>query len=136
MASTTPLPRQQRLLQLLQQTDGELSAQELHQRLRAAQQNTGLATVYRGLKLLQQAGLVRCRRLPSGETLYAPRERDEHHLICVHCGHSQALPLCPLASGGLGLGTVLLEGFRPLFHTFEIYGLCSRCQQAEVAVNG
>jgi Fe2+ or Zn2+ uptake regulation protein len=80
MASTIPLPRQQRLLQLLRLAEGELSAQALHHRLRDARQGMGLATVYRGLKLLQ--------------------------------------------------------GFRPLFHTFEIHGLCSRCQQVEVGLDG
>jgi len=122
MASATSFPRQQPLLQLLQQTDGELSAQELHQRLRATRHSTGLATVYRVLKQLQQAGLVRCRKLPSGEAVYAPVDRDEHHLTCVQCGLIQALPICPISSGSLGLGAVLLQGFRPLFHTFEIHG--------------
>jgi Fur family ferric uptake transcriptional regulator len=136
MVSSSPLPRQQRLLQLLQLADGELSAQELHQRLRSTQQGVGLATVYRGLKQLQQAGRVRCRKLPTGETVYAPLERDDHHLTCVQCGSSQALPLCPLSAGSLGLGAVLLQGFKPLFHTFEIHGLCSRCQQGEVGLNG
>jgi Fur family ferric uptake transcriptional regulator len=136
MASATSFPRQQPLLQLLQQTDGELSAQELHQRLRATRHSTGLATVYRVLKQLQQAGLVRCRKLPSGEAVYAPVDRDEHHLTCVKCGHLQALPLCPMSSGSLGLGAVLLQGFRPLFHTFEIHGLCRRCQQHEIAETG
>jgi len=136
MASAIPLPRQQRLLQLLRLAEGELSAQELHQRLRDAQQGTGLATVYRGLKLLQQAGLVRCRKLSSGETVYAPLERDDHHLVCVQCGSSQSLPLCPLGTSSLGLNAVLLQGFRPLFHTFEIHGLCSRCQQVEVGLDG
>ena len=136
MASTIPLPRQQRLLQLLRLAEGELSAQALHQRLRDAQQGTGLATVYRGLKLLQQPGLVRCRKLSSGETVYAPLERDDHHLVCVQCGSSQSLPLYPLGTSSLGLNAVLLQGFRPLFHTFEIHGLCSRCQQVEVGLDG
>ncbi|KKZ10517.1 MAG: hypothetical protein TH68_10605 [Candidatus Synechococcus spongiarum 142] len=131
MDSTIPLPRQQRLLHLLKQAEGELSAQELHRRLRAVQQVTGLATVYRGLKLLLQAGLVRCRKLPSGETVYAPLERDQHHLTCVRCGHSQALPFCPLGTGSLGLMSVMLQGFKPLFHSFSVHGLCPDCQATQ-----
>lgn len=104
--------------------------------VRDARQGMGLATVYRGLKLQQQAGLVRCRKLSSGETVYAPLERDDHHLTCVQCGSRQSLPLCPLGAGSLGLNAALLQGFRPLFHTFEIHGLCSRCQQVEVGLDG
>lgn len=126
-----PGPRQQKLLQLLREADAELSGQELHQHLLADRERHGLATVYRGLRQLQRCGLVRSRKLASGESVYAPLERDEHHLVCVDCGRSERLPICPLGPGGLGLTTVLLGGFRPLFHTFEIHGLCSRCQHGE-----
>ena len=59
---------------------------------------------------------MRCRKLPNGESVYAPLERDDHHLTCVSCG----------------LSKVLLQGFKPLFHTFEIHGLCrggSACER-------
>ena len=79
-------PRQETLLSALRAADGELSGQELHARLRGGTGAMGLATVYRHLRQLQQRGLVRCRHLPSGEALYAPTERDEHHLTCVDCG--------------------------------------------------
>jgi Fur family ferric uptake transcriptional regulator len=92
--------------------------------------------VYRNLRLLQRSGLVRCRKLPNGESVYAPLERDDHHLTCVSCGHSEPLPICPVGSGGLGLSKVLLQGFKPLFHTFEIHGLCRSCQQSEPLAHG
>ena len=136
MGSAITRPRQQHLLQVLQQAESELSAQALHQRLQAANRSTGLATVYRSLKMLQKAGLVRSRKVANGETLYAPLERDDHHLICVQCGAIQSLPHCPLGTAGLGLGAVLLQGFRPLFHTFEVHGLCSRCQHEEACLDG
>ena len=136
MGSAITRPRQQHLLQVLQQAESELSAQALHQRLQAANRSTGLATVYRSLKMLQKAGLVRSRKVANGETLYAPLERDDHHLICVQCGVIQSLPHCPLGTAGLGLGAVLLQGFRPLFHTFEVHGLCSHCQHEEACLDG
>jgi Fur family ferric uptake transcriptional regulator len=128
--------RQQALLTVLREADAELSGQELHERLKQASQRLGLATVYRNLRLLQRSGLVRCRKLPNGESVYAPLERDDHHLTCVSCGHSEPLPICPVGTGGLGLTTVLLQGFKPLFHTFEIHGLCSSCQQSEPLAHG
>ncbi len=129
-------PRQLSLLQVLRRADAELSGQELHQRLRHETARYGLATVYRNLRQLQCAGLVRCRKLPNGESVYAPVDRDDHHLTCVSCGHSEPLPICPLGGDGLGLNKVLLHGFKPLFHTFEVHGLCAACQQHEPADAG
>jgi Fur family ferric uptake transcriptional regulator len=86
----------------------------------------GLATVYRHLRQLQQRGLVRCRHLPSGEALYAPTERDEHHLTCVDCGTTMVLRHCPVHD--LRLPGEDLDGFLPMYHTLEFYGLCSRCR--------
>jgi Fur family ferric uptake transcriptional regulator len=85
--------------------------------------------VYRHLRQLQQWGLVRCRHLPSGEALFAPTERDDHHLTCVDCGSTRRLPHCPVHDLALPSGE--LDGFRPLFHTLEFYGLCAACQQRQ-----
>ena len=87
--------------------------------------------MYRGLKHLQCAGLVRYRKLASGETVYSPLERDQHYLTCVHCDKSEPLPSCPFEHEGPDLSKDLLHGFQPMFHTFEIHGLCRSCQQLE-----
>lgn len=119
-------PRQASLLAELRQADGELSGQDLHARLRSSPAAMGLATVYRHLRQLQQRGLVRCRHLPSGEALYAPTERDEHHLTCVDCGSTRVLSHCPVH--GLLLPEKELGDFLPMYHTLEFFGLCERCR--------
>ena len=78
------------------------------------------------LRQLQQQGLVRCRHLPSGEALFAPTERDEHHLTCVDCGRTQPLTACPIHDAHLSPEQI--GGFQLLFHTLEFFGLCSDCQ--------
>ena len=125
-----PLPRrQERLLAELRSSTGELTGQQLHARLRPGPGAMGLATVYRHLRQLQQRGLVRCRHLPSGEALYAPAERDDHHLTCVDCGITTTLEICPVH--GVHLDPRHLGGFKPLFHTLEFFGLCEACQQRQ-----
>ena len=121
--------KQEQLLSELEKAGAELSGQDLHAQLRTSQQPMGLATVYRNLRQLQQLGLVRCRHLPSGEALYAPAERDEHHLTCVDCGSTETLDVCPVHD--VQLSAQQLAGFRPLFHTLEFFGLCSTCQQRQ-----
>ena len=121
--------RQQLLLEQLKLADRELSGQDLHALLRQGPQPMGLATVYRHLRQLQQRGLIRCRHLPSGEALFAPVERDEHHLTCVDCGTTLVLEHCPMHN--VELHGEQADGFQMLFHTLEFFGLCHACQQRQ-----
>ena len=123
--------RQQLLLEQLKLADRELSGQDLHALLRQGPQPMGLATVYRHLRQLQQRGLIRCRHLPSGEALFAPVERDEHHLTCVDCGTTLLLEHCPMHN--VELHGEQADGFQLLFHTLEFFGLCSACQRRQSA---
>jgi Fur family ferric uptake transcriptional regulator len=126
-----PSDRQQLLLAALRQVSRELSGQDLHALLRQGPQPMGLATVYRHLRQLQQRGLIRCRHLPSGEALFAPTERDEHHLTCVDCGTSVVLEQCPIHH--VALKDEQAAGFQLLFHTLEFFGLCRACQERQSA---
>ena len=123
--------RQLLLLEQLKLADRELSGQDLHALLRQSPQAMGLATVYRHLRQLQQRGLIRCRHLPSGEALFAPVERDEHHLTCVDCGTSLVLEHCPMHN--VQLHGDQAEGFQLLFHTLEFFGLCRSCRERQNA---
>jgi Fur family ferric uptake transcriptional regulator len=127
LAASPLSERQACLLEVLRRSEAELSGQDLHARLRGSDQPMGLATVYRHLRQLQQRGLVRCRHLPSGEALYAPTERDEHHLTCVDCGRTVTLDHCPMH--GAHPHGEQLQGFELLFHTLEFFGLCAGCRQ-------
>ena len=114
--------RQQQILDELGQCEDEMSGQQLHRALQDGPSNMGLSTVYRNLRGLQQKGLVRCRHLPTGEVLYAPVDRDHHHLTCVNCGQTIILQHCPLSNFDLPLGQT--QSFQMLFHTLEFFGLC------------
>ena len=116
------------VLRLLESTSDELSPQQIHAQLRSKGAGLGLATIYRQLRQLSQSGQVRHRMLSNGERVYSPVERDQHRLTCVNCGSSEPLPICPVDSRTQELAKAVLHGFRPLFHTFEIHGLCVRCQ--------
>jgi Fur family ferric uptake transcriptional regulator len=121
--------RQEHLLAALRDAEAELSGQDLHALRRQSVTPMGLATVYRHLRQLQQWGLVRCRHLPSGEALFAPTERDDHHLTCVDCGTTQRLAHCPVHA--MELPQADMAGFLPLFHTLEFFGLCPDCQRRQ-----
>ena len=119
--------RQQQLLNELKRCTDELSGQELHRKLHDDAKTMGLTTVYRNLQALVKQGLIRSRHLPNGEVLYAPVERDIHHLTCVSCGETTRLKGCPVKMMDLSKNTS--KNFELLFHTLEYFGLCQNCSQ-------
>lgn len=117
---------QRQIYQLLQATLDEISAQEIHQRLRLQGQRRGLATVYRALRGLQQEGLVYARPLVNGEQGFGLCERATPHCICVQCGDSVRLAGNPLDEFVQSL--TQRAGFLVYYHTLEFVGLCLSCQ--------
>ena len=117
--------RQKQLLDELIQCNDELSGQELHRQLHQNAMAMGLTTVYRNLQILVKQGLIRSRHLPTGEVLYAPVERDIHHLTCVNCGETKRLNGCPVTTMKMPIHST--KEFELLFHTLEFFGLCQEC---------
>tara|TARA_Y100001970_G_scaffold291731_1_gene430063 strand:+ start:2485 stop:2886 length:402 start_codon:yes stop_codon:yes gene_type:complete len=119
--------RQEQLLRELNNCDDELSGQDLHRHLHQNKIDMGLTTVYRNLQVLIKHGLVRCRHLPNGETLYAPVDRDTHHLTCVQCGETSPLEGCPVKT--IKMPKESNKEFMLLFHTLEFFGICKYCYE-------
>ncbi len=119
--------RQEQLLNELRRCTDELSGQELHRKLHNGEKAMGLTTVYRNLQALVKQGLIRSRHLPNGEVLYAPVERDIHHLTCVSCGETTRLQGCPVKT--VDISKKVSNKFELLFHTLEYFGICQNCSK-------
>lgn len=74
-----------RILALIQETDGHLSAEEIYLQLKQSQPKMVLATVYNNLKKLSQAGLVRRVSVEGFPDRYDRVTRHDH-LLCTVCG--------------------------------------------------
>ncbi|MEA5536351.1 Fur family transcriptional regulator [Crocosphaera sp. XPORK-15E] len=125
--------KQQKILEILQQIDSEISAQQLHIELRQQGFKIGLATVYRYLKSLHLEGLVQERIITTGESLYkliidSHASEHYHHLNCINCGRSVPLEAvdCPLKKSVHQSSE--LQKFQIYYHTLEFFGLCDICQ--------
>ena len=89
------------------------------------------ATIYRALRLMVEAGLLRRVARPNGREVY---EHDygypQHdHLICRECGD-----LIEFQNGAISdiLEEVALRhGFRVSGHRLEVYGLCPKCSRPQ-----
>ena len=117
--------RQEQLLNELKMCCDEMSGQQLHRKLHDSENSMGLTTVYRNLQALVKQGLIRSRHLPNGEVLYAPVDRDIHHLTCVSCGETTRLEGCPVKT--IDISKKVSKKFELLFHTLEYFGICKNC---------
>jgi len=122
-------PTRQRLTVLaeLQRERDDVTAQELHERLRARGERLGLATIYRTLRLLAEAGVVDALSHHPGELCYRWCEAGHHHhLVCSACHRVVELVDCELdpwlerVSGQ--------HGFVTTGHRLEVSGLCADCR--------
>jgi Fur family transcriptional regulator, ferric uptake regulator len=77
------------VVELLERESCCVSAQEIHDRLRARGDRIGLASVYRTLEGLDALGLVQRVDLGDGISRFEradPRGDHHHHLVCGDCG--------------------------------------------------
>lgn len=110
-----------------------LSAQELHDRLRHAGSRTGLATVYRTLRMLADDGVVDVLREDPVQLRYRLCSVEHHHhLVCESCGRVEEIPECDVSEWASRVAR--RRGFRVRTHRAEILGLCGGCARRTVAV--
>ena len=131
--SQQPVSEQRRTRQraavdeVLDEVDDFVSAQELHQMLRARGSQVGLATVYRALQTLADDGRVDVLRSDAGEAVYRRCDQPEHHhhLVCRSCG--AAVEISRPAVEAWAEDVARAHGYVDVTHTVEIFGLCPRC---------
>ncbi|ALX86766.1 Fur family transcriptional regulator [Achromobacter denitrificans] len=73
-----------------QHADQHLSAADIYRNLISEHSSIGLATVYRVITQLEDAGLLKRTQLDSHSTVYELNDKGHHdHLVCRHCGRIQ-----------------------------------------------
>ncbi len=129
-ATRRPTRQQQAVADLLSQTEDFAPAQEVHARLPDPGESVGLATVYRTLQALAEAGEVDVLRTDEGEAVYRACEPGHHHhLVCRRCGRAVE---DEGPAVGAWAGRVASEpGYPDSPHTLEIFGTCSRCSAGQ-----
>ena len=118
-------PTKQRLAvaEALRTYDGFHSAQEIHSRLDGA---VGLATVYRTLTALAEAGAVDAMRSEDGETIYRRcSDSHHHHLVCRTCGATVEVEGPTVERWTRAIAEE--HGYADVSHSLEIFGTCPAC---------
>jgi Fur family ferric uptake transcriptional regulator len=105
----------------------DATAQVIHRRLSEDGRGIGLATVYRALHAMSEAGVI--DELPHGtsETCYRLcGSEHHHHLVCQSCHRVVELRGCP-AKAWIDRAA-RDQGFEVSGHRLEVAGLCSSCR--------
>lgn len=120
-------PQRLMILDIIYDTQGHITAEEIHQRVRQQYPFVDISTVYRTLNLLKKLRLITETDLGGGCVRYELlARRRHHHLVCRQCAGSFPLEHSLLAP----LQERLLRkyGFAADLDHFAIFGLCRECQ--------
>lgn len=120
----------------LAEAAGFQSAQVLHAALRGGGDRIGLATVYRTLQSMVDAGEVDMVRDDSGEQRFRRCEvrSHHHHLVCRSCGAVVEVESAAVERWAAEVAGQ--HGFTDVGHDVEVYGRCAACSAAGTAGSG
>jgi Fur family transcriptional regulator, ferric uptake regulator len=126
-AGVRPTRQRVRVLDELMGERDDVTAQELHDRLRSGGEKLGLATVYRTLGLLAEAGVIDSLSHRPGELCYRwCGQGHHHHLVCSSCHRVVELADCELDPWLERISRA--HGFITTGHRLEVSGLCAACR--------
>jgi Fe2+ or Zn2+ uptake regulation protein len=108
-----------------------LTAEAIHERVRADLPAVSLGTIYRTLDILRGIGLVQVFAY-GGAARYEAALDKHHHLICVACGEIANVPAPQVVS--IALAVAQDHRYTGVDATLVITGRCARC--AGLARNG
>ncbi len=125
-------PQRQAVRDELDAGQGFRTAQQIHEGLRRAGSTVGLATVYRTLQAMADAGEVDTRRT---ETEVAYRRCTpgvhHHHLTCRECGRTVEIAGPVVEAWAASIAAQ--HGFTEVGHFIEITGRCPACSEADLS---
>jgi Fur family ferric uptake transcriptional regulator len=119
--------QRRRILDYFLESDRHLSQEEIYLALR--KHGLGRATVFRTLKMLEEAKLVNHVVGSDGTPRFEVNvERPHHdHLICVDCGRIQEVRWPKLEA--IQDEACRKIGFTPKWHRHEVFGRCRDCSR-------
>lgn len=123
------LPRV-KILQILEGSeDKHFSAEDVYKALIEADEDVGLATVYRVLTQFEAAGLVMRHHFEGGHSVFELNSEDHHdHIVCTKCGKVEEFYDEVIEDQQDMIAAKL--GFKITDHSLYIYGICPACQKS------
>jgi len=110
------------LARVLTESGDHPDVEELYARASAVDPRISLATVYRTVKLFEEAGIIDRLEFRDGRARYEDAERDHHdHLIDLHTGN--VIEFVDPEIEALQEKIAARLGYRLMGHRLELYGV-------------
>lgn len=121
------MTRQRRvILRELQKVTTHPTADQVYAMVRKEIPHVSLATVYRNLDLLAQAGLILKLETAGAQMRFDGNPANHYHIRCIQCHRVDDLPAGAVMVKEEEVGAK--TGYRITGHHLEYKGLCPACQ--------
>lgn len=117
--------QRQNILELINGSERHWDAEELAQALKAQGKAMGLATIYRGLAFLEDAGLIASIQLADRKRYERADKAHHDHMLCLQCGRIEEFAHATIEA--LQEQAAAERGFCIEGHQLVIYGRCRDC---------
>jgi len=121
--------QREQVLDIFLKTEKHLTIDDLYQHVRKKYPKVGLATVYRAMRVMCDAGLAREVDFGDGVRRFEHDYGHQHHyhLVCTKCG--RAIEVVGPEIEKLLERLAKKYNFTPIRHSIKIFGTCSRCKR-------
>lgn len=118
--------KRQAILDCLRQTDSHPTAEWIYTQLKPLYSDLSLATVYRNLTQLKEAGLLRSMGSVNGQEHFDGDVSPHSHMICDRCGNIRDLGSLSVPAEWV---TAVREASGGEISEVRLIGCCNTCRQ-------
>jgi Fur family ferric uptake transcriptional regulator len=125
------------IVKFLYENDGHYTPEEISMELKKqySDSNIGIATIYRTLSLLEDAGIVTSISFGvQGKKYEFGLKKHHDHLVCTNCGHIEEFYDETIEHQQHEVAKKF--GFRMTGHNMKIMGICKVCQAKQLKKEG
>ncbi|MEM1331260.1 MAG: transcriptional repressor [Planctomycetota bacterium] len=117
-------PQRKAIRRAIEEAPGPVAPNEVHEAAKREIARLGVATVYRTLRDMSEAGEIKAVELPGEPARYELAHLEHHHHFrCRKCQRVFDIEGCPGS-----LQSLVPEGFTLEDHDIVLRGLCAHCQ--------
>lgn len=117
--------QRQVILEAIENSQGHMTADEIHSKLKEQGDSVGIATIYRNLNVLYEDHLINRVRHPEFGYIYDKNTYKHYHLHCIQCNKIEDVELKLPDSIKKEVEAAL--NCKVLEHELTFEGICSEC---------